>query len=335
MITQFLYIALICSFPTFINSDERPSSYCCPINASYAVLQPVNQNQRDLIINNLHRADLRDGDCYNIDINNDGDDEYVFVSFEGSGGYLCLRVFDQHFNEIKMPESFTIQSPFIHPITKKSELFVHAENKIYICGSEYGMHENRIIMLWESDTCEQATTDFWTHQQHVLFSLVRAQDQCNATHDYQWLLEYINEDSNSSKELMYDPRSASLLASIVADVPSYNNNGWPLRDEIRRNLFWAQGVLKDNRYIWFSGCRPHDCDSQAFLWIDLQENVGIIASGTTSPLEGILYITSKNFQGQELPARFYSDLQAWTAHKQIHRKEIIFFDRFGSSKILL
>lgn len=148
-------------------------------------------------------------------------------------------------------------------------------------------------------------------------------------YDYNWLLEYIKDKSPDN--LVSDPRFHTLLAAIVPDIGSpANKYYYSWRDEIRFHLFGGHPiVVKDGRYITFSGFWPQQAMCRGFVWCDIQDKVSAIATGVSGFSPEILYVTSRSFLEDAIPVKFIEALRAWCTEQDINNSQILFYDRLG------
>lgn len=360
-----------------------------------------------------------DTPCYIVDINNDKKLEYVFITYQGSGGYLYPFIFVEDVSEIKMvqpPKSFKLDAIFENPFTDEEELFIELNNNIFVFGRDRYDWSTRKIMFWKNDKCIEMVNDFWIQQQRTLFnnlfkvgryndafklldtfesssrkfidpqvnlwirndiSLAALRDgspftslniinsikkekafskaSANLTksvafneklakkaiehnnlhgtkgeYDYSWLLEYTKDKSPGN--LISDPRFHTLLASMVPDISSPDSlyKSWSWRDQIRFHLFGGHPiVVKDARYITFSGFWPHQAMCRGFLWCDIQDKVSAIATGVSGSSPNILYITSRSFFEDAIPVKFIEALRSWCKEQDINSSQVLFYDRLG------
>lgn len=120
--------------------------------------------------------------AYILDINNDGVEECVFVGTSGSLRFFTLAVFSIVNNKailLDIPD-FSLESPFYNIITDKEELFVKAQDKIYMCGG-YGPGGEflRDISLWENNKITNICNKFWINQQRELFQKLYNKNRFN------------------------------------------------------------------------------------------------------------------------------------------------------------
>jgi len=109
---------------------------------------------------------------YIVDINNDGEDEYIFIGYRGSAGYLHPAIFSIVNNRailLNDPIGDYIPWAYWNVLTQKDELFVKAQNKIYICGNPIQGALTREIFLWENNSITEVCNKFWINQQRSLF----------------------------------------------------------------------------------------------------------------------------------------------------------------------
>lgn len=90
---------------------------------------------------------------------------------------------------------------------------------------------------------------------------------------FSWLLELARAPG---RQAVLDPRFNRLLTAIVPDAKI--DEGLALRDVLKQNLFLPDDTrVVDGRYVILSGCRPHDCGSKGFAWIDLATGKSVVA----------------------------------------------------------
>jgi hypothetical protein len=128
-------------------------------------------------------------------------------------------------------------------------------------------------------------------------SCTRARDRLRtpAGQDFSWLLAL---EKDPDAQFVLDERFETLLTSIV---PDYKIEGDWLRDELRLNLWLPQGTrVIGRRYVVLTGCRPHDCESKGFAWIDVV--------GKRSAVFAFGHLASMSFEANEVPREVWTQL---------------------------
>jgi len=116
-----------------------------------------------------------------------------------------------------------------------------------------------------------------------------------AGQDFSWLLEL---EGDPDRQVVLDDRFEALLTSIVPDV---RIRGDRLRDDLRLNLWLPEPArVLDRRYVVLTGCRPHDCESKGFAWIDVvRKRSAVYAFG---------HLASMSFAAHEVPREVWAQL---------------------------
>ncbi len=92
------------------------------------------------------------------------------------------------------------------------------------------------------------------------------------TTDLQWLWQYTQPapDGNETA-LIADPRFRTMLHdNLIAPQAFFRDGKLPLADVAAKYFGVTFNAVRsqDNRYISFTGCVQHECESQGLLWID-------------------------------------------------------------------
>jgi hypothetical protein len=126
---------------------------------------------------------------------------------------------------------------------------------------------------------------------------VRSRDRLRTREgqDFTWLLGL---EKDPDGQFVLGERFEALLTSIVPDFRI--DKDW-LRDDLRLNLWLPQGTrVIDRRYVVLTGCRPHDCESKGFAWIDVV--------GKRSAVYAFGYLASMSFAASEVPREVWTQL---------------------------
>lgn len=146
--------------------------------ASAQVLRPVvayiNKHREKLGVDEYERISESDGYC--IDINNDGNDEYVFLDYQGSGNYLYFHIFAKRgkkFVRLSTPAILNnieeMGHPFYHEPTQELQLFIRVQGRVYVCGVNGWYSHMRHIYEWDETGCRRCTRPFLFDLQQKYF----------------------------------------------------------------------------------------------------------------------------------------------------------------------
>ena len=251
-----------------------------PTPQRYKVIERAPQQKLKRIValakNDEHLKDYDFGDldnreAYIVDINNDGELEYVFVDYQGSIGCIDLDVFVERNGklvQLELPENLDFYHDFYNPLTKKHELFVKVQGKVYVCSG--GL--NREIYLWENGTCTKVCNKFWLAEQRTLFNELyaekRYEDAFNVLHTFE--AEFRNQiDPQTDLWIRNDAALAAIrsnrlqaartLIESVKTEPAFANASAALVEAIRTNeklvhkqikLDQEQGTKGAYDYAW-------------------------------------------------------------------------------------
>jgi hypothetical protein len=113
--------------------------------------------------------------------------------------------------------------------------------------------------------------------------------------DLAWLLDLKTDPAD---QVVLDPRFNGLLSAIVPDAKV---DGEALRDMVKHNLYLPESVkVIDRRYVVLAGCRPHDCESKGFAWIDTVAGKSLVA------VNGL--VASMSFEPAAIPAEAWAGI---------------------------
>src|SRR5262249_31221502 len=102
--------------------------------------------------------------------------------------------------------------------------------------------------------------------------LCRAKSGSTPTTDLRWLLDV---KTDPAEQVVLDARFNQVLSAIVPDAKV---DGEALRDVLKQNLYLPDSIrVVDRRYVMLAGCRPHDCGSKGFAWIDTKDGKSLVA----------------------------------------------------------
>ncbi len=126
-------------------------------------------------------------------------------------------------------------------------------------------------------------------------------DYAEAHGDFSWLLAL---DGQSEGKIVGDPRFSDIVSAVVPDAPLGKDDPERLRDIVKSNLTGPPEEIRviDGRYVTFSACRAHDCESKAYIWFDTVQKTGIAA------ING--YLLSQRIDSKSVPMAF------WKAYRE-------------------
>lgn len=275
-----------------------------------AIIKANEENFKKIYDDQFFYFDERNG--YIVDINNDGVDEYVFLRFEGSGHYLDLQVWSKDGERVKLiqaPRELRVDHPYHNPLTRECELFVRAQGKVYICGSESLMELVRSIYLWEKATCTVACDTFWIQQQRNLFNELykhrRYNDAFSLLYDFEtrhrnriapqkdlWLR------NDCALAVLRDgyPNKAREILMHIQNEPTYKHAASGLVKAVETNIKLAEAARAEER----RGDKKYDC-----AW--LLEYVGKSAADAMHDerFMGLMSATVPDIEG---PKNYYGEL---------------------------
>jgi tetratricopeptide (TPR) repeat protein len=145
---------------------------------------------------------------------------------------------------------------------------------------------------------------------------------CNGE-DGTWMLE---EKGTQANRIVIDCRWPSLRRKVVpgveGDLLGYQTSMTEIIDQVLGGP--PDPVhLEEDRFLWFSACRAHSCEEKGFFWFDLKEKRGIAVAahycfGGGRPAEKpSLYIVTRQYKRQEIPAEFERALGVWVKEQSL------------------
>ena len=155
-----------------------------------------------------------------------------------------------------------------------------------------------------------------------------------AADNYRWLLKSGPTDSN---EFTWDKKSEAVFKQVVPQVKVKNQATPELAGIVRLDLMLPDPKeVQQDRYVVFSGARPHQASTVGLLWLDTQTSSGIFAINECPLInedENCITIGSKNFSAEKLPAPFIDRFKRWLATQDGATKfPMHFVDSSGKAK---
>ena len=155
---------------------------------------------------------------------------------------------------------------------------------------------------------------------HASCRQARDRLRTRAGQDFSWLLEL---ESDPARQFVLDDRFETLLTSIVPDVLI---KGDRLRDDLRLNLWLPEQTrVLGRRYVVLTGCRPHDCESKGFAWVDVV--------GKRSAVYAFGHLASMTFAAHEVPREVWAQLTETIGPPS--GTELVFVDAQGRASTIV
>ncbi len=148
-----------------------------------------------------------------------------------------------------------------------------------------------------------------------------------------------------AKDLLHDKQFKKVMKAIIPNCMFHYGRDMPLDDALDLAMGGSKipVQVRDGRYLLVSGTGGPYLDGRGFLWIDLQEGVGLggfyfhPTNGEPTPS---LVIFSRQVKEQqismgELPPAFAEDLFAWASGSRVPVLSTRYFITGGNKRILL
>jgi len=131
---------------------------------------------------------------YIIDLNNDGTNEYVVQTTEGSIGYLGMYVFARKGDAFELtagpqepadngPDQDFASIAYVNPLSDEEELFTRVCGKIYFSGVSYAL-PGRESYLWEKDKTISACDSNWINYSRTVFQKLNNEKAYSTAADF-------------------------------------------------------------------------------------------------------------------------------------------------------
>ncbi len=160
-------------------------------------------------------------------------------------------------------------------------------------------------------------------------------------------LSFLNQFSGvAAKDVLRDKQFRKLMKSFVPDCMFHYGKDMPLMDalDIVFKDSSLQVLIRDGRYLSMSGLNGPYLAGKGFLWIDLQEGVGLGAfyfhptNGEPTPSVNIFsrqVLKEDYLKLTQLPPAFADDLVQWSQESRIPPVTTRYFITGSNKKILL
>lgn len=169
-------------------------------------------------------------------------------------------------------------------------------------------------------------------------------DKPGGANKYAWLLyKNIAEEFGHGGPAPLKPefvkKFKQFLTQVVPSIPAKTFYKYADKDELSTTFYqmleYGDVAIKDNRYVWFEGCVPHDCGEMGFIWVDTLK--GTSAIGIVNNKDA-LYLTSRNYNASTFPTSAKKAITDWYKMlwgKQTFTLPIFFYDVEKKQKISL
>ena len=159
-------------------------------------------------------------------------------------------------------------------------------------------------------------------------------------------LGFLSQFANDSTADLYRSREfRKLMKNFVPDCMFHYGRDMPLQDALDLAMDNSREpvVIREGRYVMLSGARGPYLGGRAFLWIDLQDGIGLGAfyfhptNGEPTPTVAVFsrQVKETTLAMSQLPPAFASDLAQWTANEQIAPITTRYFLTGNNRRILL
>lgn len=152
-------------------------------------------------------------------------------------------------------------------------------------------------------------------------------------------------DGQSSDKLFRDKQFQKLMKSFVPDCEFHYGRDMPLDDALDAVMRGSSipVAIRDGRYLTLSGHMGPYLAGKAFLWIDLQDGIGLGAfyfhptNGEPTPVVNVFsrQISDEPLKMSQMPPAFAEDLNRWTADARIPTVTARYFITGSRRKIIL
>ncbi len=149
----------------------------------------------------------------------------------------------------------------------------------------------------------------------------------------------------SSGDLFRDRQFRKLMKAFVPDCMFHYGRDMPLSDALDAVLSGAHDpvILRDGRYLMLSGARGPYLSGRAFLWLDLQDGIGLGAffftptNGEPSPTVAVFsrQVKTNLLAMSDMPPAFAGDLAQWSMHASVPEITTRYFLNGANKRILL
>jgi uncharacterized protein YecT (DUF1311 family) len=183
----------------------------------------------------------------------------------------------------------------------------------------------------------QATVPQASNYDRTLFQKVVPSDQ----------FAFLNQFSGvAAKDVMRDKQFRKLMKSFVPDCMFHYGRDMPLTDALDMVFQGStlQVQVRDGRYMLMSGLKGPYLDGRGFLWIDMQEGIGLggfyfhPTNGEPTPSVNIFsrqVVKEDYLRLSQLPPTFADALVRWSEESRVPQVTTRYFITGSNKKIML
>jgi hypothetical protein len=160
-------------------------------------------------------------------------------------------------------------------------------------------------------------------------------------------LTFLNQFSGvAAKDVMRDKQFRKLMKSFVPDCMFHYGRDMPLSDAL--DIVFKDSTLqvqvRDGRYLTMSGLNGPYLSGRGFLWIDMQEGIGLggfyfhPTNGEPTPSVNVFsrqVLKEDYLQLSQLPPAFANDLVQWSEESNVPPVTTRYFITGSNKKIML
>jgi uncharacterized protein YecT (DUF1311 family) len=159
-------------------------------------------------------------------------------------------------------------------------------------------------------------------------------------------LSFLNQFSGvAAKDVIRDKQFRKLMKSFVPDCMFHYGSDMPLSDalDVVFKGSTLQVQIRDGRYMTMSGLNGPYLAGRGFLWIDLQEGIGLggfyfhPTNGEPTPSVNIFsrQVKEETLEWSQLPPAFAEDLMRWSEESRVPPLTTRYFLTGSNKKIVL
>lgn len=159
-------------------------------------------------------------------------------------------------------------------------------------------------------------------------------------------LAFLNQAAGAtSGDLFHSKEFHKLMKNFVPDCMFHYGRDMPLDDALDMAFSHSRApvLVRDGRYVMLSGSGGPYLDGRAFLWIDLQDGIGLGAfyfhptNGEPTPTVAVFsrQVKETTIAMSQLPPAFADDLAKWTVDARIPPITTRYFLTGNNKRVLL
>jgi hypothetical protein len=159
-------------------------------------------------------------------------------------------------------------------------------------------------------------------------------------------LMFLNQFAGQpSNDLFRDKQFRKLMKSFVPDCMFHYGSDMPLDDALDKVFAGSREpvLIRENRYVLLSGAKGPYLGGRGFLWIDMQEGIGLggfyfhPTNGEPTPAVTVFsrQVKEKTLTMTQLPPAFEEDMVQWSTHSFVQPVTTRYFISGLNKRILL